>query len=240
MFLLGEKKDVPGKVEIFNWKKKASVPYCDYCHRISPWGWLDDSFCTRRLLCRTRRSLWRRRRCRCRRWRRADPGGRTRSHLVDTSDERKSQGSDLFRRRLFPSYLPLWRQTGIWGAAASCSRLLTSARFFYQVLHNVCLIYTLIDKRSYAAALWSLHTTSPHIYSFRILKGVSSLTGSSAWRNTLFFRGVVHTCRCFFWTGAAFHLLLSEQLENSSILVLTGSNYWNNEFMASATFPSSC
>lgn len=59
------------------------VPYCDFCRHIFPWGWHGGSFCTRRRLCRTGRSWWRRCRCRCRRWRRVDPGGTSWSHLAN-------------------------------------------------------------------------------------------------------------------------------------------------------------
>lgn len=62
---------------------KAFVPYCDFCRHISPWGWHGDSFYTKRRLCRTRRSWSQRYRYHCRKWRRADPGGRSWSHLVD-------------------------------------------------------------------------------------------------------------------------------------------------------------
>lgn len=57
------------------------VPYCDSFRRTSPWGSLGGSSCTRRPPCRRGRSLWRRCHCRCRRWRRVDPGGRSWSHL---------------------------------------------------------------------------------------------------------------------------------------------------------------
>lgn len=59
------------------------VPYCDFCRHIFPWCWHGDSFCTRRRLCRTGRSWWRQCRCRCRRWRRVDPGGTSWRHLAN-------------------------------------------------------------------------------------------------------------------------------------------------------------
>lgn len=58
------------------------VPYYDCCPRISPLSWHDDSFYTRRLLCRTGRSWSRRCHYHYRMWRRAGPGGRSWSHLV--------------------------------------------------------------------------------------------------------------------------------------------------------------